>query len=629
MRKMGVLSVLIFCMIFMAVQSASAEAVVKQLYYQKKLTTAPAGSTTSTPVNFTFSLWDDPAAGTSVWEETKAISVTSTTRLISTYLGDTVSFDSRLVDFSEQLWVQVQDSSGAVIGTREKLGVVPYALFSATSDVPGVPGPQGEPGPMGPQGIRGIQGETGPVGPQGLKGDKGDTGATGLTGPQGPQGPQGIQGVKGDKGDTGAQGIQGPKGDTGATGATGPQGVAGPIGPKGDTGATGAVGPQGPKGLTGDTGPQGPIGLTGPQGPAGFVTLPYAATANTVSTAFWLSNNSGHVIRGESTNYTAIYGSSTNYIGVGGSTTDGYGVYGYASGSGLAGYFIGNTSVYGEQTVSGNITSQGTITGKTFSGDGSGLSKVNAETLDGQHASDIINAAADEKRTAITSLPYTISTSGSYYLTGNLTSTGKGITVNADNVTIDFNGFTITGPGKTSGYYASWYGISMGGSNIEVRNGTVRSFRGSGISGSTGKGNRIISMRVMENAGNGIIQGNNVLVRDCSAYNNDAHGIRVDGGSTVSGNTASDNGYSGIYASGSTIIGNAADGNQSHGIEAEDSLVKNNSARSNGQDGIHFINYGRCLVDGNFALGNSQSGPGAGLNMGTCTFCTPGLNHAP
>lgn len=159
MRKIGVLSVLILCMIFMAVQSASAEAVVKQLYYQKKLTTAPAGSTTSTPVNFTFSLWDDPVAGTSVWEETKAISVTSTTRLISTYLGDMVSFDSRLVDFSEQLWVQVQDSSGAVIGTREKLGVVPYALFSATSDVPGVPGPQGEPGPMGPQGIRGIQGE--------------------------------------------------------------------------------------------------------------------------------------------------------------------------------------------------------------------------------------------------------------------------------------------------------------------------------------------------------------------------------------------------------------------------------------------------------------------------------------
>ena len=75
--------------------------------------------------------------------------------------------------------------------------------------------------------------------------------------------------------------------------------------------------------------------------------------------------------------------------------------------------------------------------------------------------------------TKITSLPYTISTPGSYYLGGNLTYAGDsdGITVNADNVTLDLMGFTLayTGTGTT------YYGIYMQGrKNVEIRNGTVR-----------------------------------------------------------------------------------------------------------------------------------------------------------
>src|SRR5215472_16787685 len=46
-------------------------------------------------------------------------------------------------------------------------------------------------------------------------------------------------------------------------------------------------------------------------------------------------------------------------------------------------------------------------------------------------------------------LPVTITTAGSYRLTSNLTvpnATTDGIDVNADNVTIDLNGFIILGP---------------------------------------------------------------------------------------------------------------------------------------------------------------------------------------
>ena len=42
---------------------------------------------------------------------------------------------------------------------------------------------------------------------------------------------------------------------------------------------------------------------------------------------------------------------------------------------------------------------------------------------------------------------FIISESGSYYLTGNRRSYGIGIQVNADDVTIDLMGYTLTGPG--------------------------------------------------------------------------------------------------------------------------------------------------------------------------------------
>src|SRR5450759_4084138 len=71
-----------------------------------------------------------------------------------------------------------------------------------------------------------------------------------------------------------------------------------------------------------------------------------------------------------------------------------------------------------------------------------------------------------EPRTPISSLPYTISQPGSYYLTGNLGVRGAidGITVQADDVTIDLNGFELNG----NGFGAS--GITEGVSSPPRRN---------------------------------------------------------------------------------------------------------------------------------------------------------------
>jgi hypothetical protein len=312
---------------------------------------------------------------------------------------------------------------------------------------------------------------------------------------------------------------------------------------------------------------------------------------------------------------------------------------------------IGTTVPSEALTVFGNVSTNGFVSASSFLGSGALLTNLNpanmtsgtaninilgnatsasnANTLEGQSASDIISAASDEVRTPISSLPYPINSSGSYYLTSNLTSTGDGITVNADNVTIDFNGFTMTGPGKSS---ATGYGVYMDGrKNVEIKNGTIREFGYDGIRENNnpyGQGHRIIHMRVEDNGGPfyyGIfLSGKHHLIRDCLANSNGNSGINVGAGATVTGNTTSGNGDHGmIIGSGSTVTGNTISYNASHGIYASyGSTIKNNTAYHNGWYGIYLMNYD--FVDGNCAYDNNTVG-GYG-NISPCLDCVFGSN---
>ena len=169
--------------------------------------------------------------------------------------------------------------------------------------------------------------------------------------------------------------------------------------------------------------------------------------------------------------------------------------------------------------------------------DGAG-STLDADLLDGQEASEIIDAAGGEFRTPVSSLPFTISTSGSYFMDGNLTFnilTEDAITVNANNVTIDLMGFTLAGPGKTSG---GMDGIDLSGNNnVTVINGTVRNFGGDGIKqdSATNHSTRILNMRVLNNGLSGIdIIGNHSYIADSISSNNGSNGFSI-GYSFVSG----------------------------------------------------------------------------------------------
>lgn len=144
---------------------------------------------------------------------------------------------------------------------------------------------------------------------------------------------------------------------------------------------------------------------------------------------------------------------------------------------------------------------------------------------DGTATTSNSNSPQADQRVPISVLPYTIILPGSYYLTKSLSvSTGDGIVINASNVTLDLNGFTITSNTGTS----SGYGVlgAANQKNINVRNGSVVSgvivsgsnFSGAGFLGGihleSGVSGVVENVRVNGTV-DGIICNSSGVVRDC------------------------------------------------------------------------------------------------------------------
>ena len=146
--------------------------------------------------------------------------------------------------------------------------------------------------------------------------------------------------------------------------------------------------------------------------------------------------------------------------------------------------------------------------------------------------------------------PYVIGTSGSYRLTGNLTvlsTSADAIDVNASDVTVDLNGFSITGPGGST----SGNGISAASVvDVTVENGTINGFGGSAAI-RTGNNSIVKNVHASSN-GNGIVAGSGSVISDNIAHDNSGSGINCNGsGCAISGNAAFNN-TQGITANDST-----------------------------------------------------------------------------
>jgi parallel beta-helix repeat protein len=208
--------------------------------------------------------------------------------------------------------------------------------------------------------------------------------------------------------------------------------------------------------------------------------------------------------------------------------------------------------------------------------------------------------------------PYTISNSGSYRLTGNLTppSNVDGIDVTVSNVTIDLNGFSLTNlSGTPVGINSSAVG------EVTVENGTVVGFGGVGVE--VGGFSTVRNVHADGN-GSGIQGGVYTVVEGCTADFSllpSGFGIGCGEGCRITGNTVNGHGGNGdgIDCAGNgfgcVITGNTVSNNGKVGINClgDGCVISGNTAISNTGIGLRCGGSG-CLISGNTSVGNSGGG---------------------
>ena len=187
-----------------------------------------------------------------------------------------------------------------------------------------------------------------------------------------------------------------------------------------------------------------------------------------------------------------------------------------------------------------------------------------------------------EPRTPISGLGINITTPGSYYLTRNITASaaGVGIRINSDNVTLDLNGFTLTGGATSTHAIAVQTAIRR---NIVIRNGTIRDWPGRGIDAGFAVAGEISHINFYNNGGGGIDGtsgggGSSLLVTDNVLYNNG-------------------------------LVANA------DGIQIASGIVRNNQVIGSGRDGIRITVNSGTLIEHNVLSFNGTTVAGAGVHL--------------
>ena len=239
-----------------------------------------------------------------------------------------------------------------------------------------------------------------------------------------------------------------------------------------------------------------------------------------------------------------------------------------------------------------------------------------------------------EPRIPIFTAPYTISVPGSYYLTTNVVTTGNGVVIQTNNVTLDLMGFSIKGDAGFSDMGVSIVGQTNAPCrNIVVRNGFLENL-GYGVYLRNTQGARIeyLSVSMLNRSGfafasdeNGACNGNTIA--NCSANFGGHNGLemyaRSDG--QCNGNMIIDCSFSGFSLNG--VLFERGAGTCSHNVLTRCVLIGN---LSDGVEVYDYLNTGSvagntfesCTVSDNggygFRLGGVY-GPCDGNRIYRCT----------
>jgi parallel beta-helix repeat protein len=220
-----------------------------------------------------------------------------------------------------------------------------------------------------------------------------------------------------------------------------------------------------------------------------------------------------------------------------------------------------------------------------------------------------------EPRHPIFAVPYNVAVPGSYYLTDNLYGgVGQtGITVSVSDVTIDLNGFALTGGAGSQNGIA----VAAGTKTVNIRNGTVRGWGGRGVAAGGVADSLFESLSLVGNGQYGIVVGgdtadatNNIL-RDCVASSNGI-GVQFGGGGIVENCSArnNDDGFV-INGSNTTLRNSSASGNHLPGATVSGVLsrIEGNNFTGNNTNNDGTFGAGlRVTGTSNLIISNSASG---------------------
>jgi hypothetical protein len=249
-----------------------------------------------------------------------------------------------------------------------------------------------------------------------------------------------------------------------------------------------------------------------------------------------------------------------------------------------------------------------------------------------------------EARTPISSTPFSISSAGSYYLTKNLAVTsGDAITITANNVTVDLNGFAITSTEASPAGAAVL--ISGTRTNIHVSNGNISgnvaynagTYSGTGFAygiycSGVPKNIRVSRVGVSGCLVHGIYLsvGSSSVVEFCTVQVIGSQGIVAD---SVTNSTAD---FCGSYAIFGTTVANCYAEGALNGTGIRAFVVQNSWGLSYGTGyGITAVSTaigcyakslnGTALIAGDLAVncfGESYSGSGFGVSANVVSNCS-------
>ncbi len=215
--------------------------------------------------------------------------------------------------------------------------------------------------------------------------------------------------------------------------------------------------------------------------------------------------------------------------------------------------------------------------------------------------------AAGPIRIPIDTLPFSINTSGSYFLTESLNASAgnNGITITTSNVSIDLNGNGLIGDGSGTNVAI----ISSGAINqINIYNGFVSSWGGHGINLTSASSSSLSHIQIDDCGYSGFNLGVESLVNNCTATNNGLDGFSANNSSTINQCNALNNGSDGIdVASYCTISNSHAKTNQGNGLETGSTCQILNCLSYDNDDNGVYLGSGSTISDC-IASNNTLSG---------------------